>query len=176
MRYADIAHVDYIDLSGKLTAYLTAKIDLKEYEARILATDSAYWALGITDKKFFNPDNWKVGPDHTDTFTENDSDSMAANRLQLAKAKWAVASFRKVSDKDPELGAACEKTQSAVAGSDWYRLVIYRYGEKEIVDPTNFRFLLIDMHDTVLFYVNRKTVLFQPEGKGWTKQAPFEMS
>lgn len=176
MRYADIAHVDYIDLSGKLTAYLTAKIDLKEYEARILATDSAYWALGITDKKFFNPDNWKVGPDHTDTFTDNDSESMVANRLQLAKAKWAIASFRKVSDKDPELRAACEKTQSAVAGSDWYRLVIYRYDEKEIVDPTNFRFLLIEMHDTVLFYVNRKTVLFQPEGKGWTKQEPFEMS
>jgi hypothetical protein len=176
MRYADIAHVDYIDLSGKLTAYLTSKIDLKEYEARILATDSAYWALGITDKKFFNPDNWKVGPEHADEFAEGDADSMAANRLQLAKAKWAVASFRKVSDKDPELRAACEKAQSADAGSDWYRLVIYRFDEKETVDPTNFRFLLIEMHDTVLFYVNRKTVLFQPEGKGWTKQAPFEMS
>lgn len=176
MRYADIAHVDYIDLSGKLTAYLTAKINLKEYEARILATDSAYWALGITDRKFFNPDNWKVGPEHTDTFTEKDTDKMAANRLQLEKAKWAVASFRKVSDKDPELRAAFEKTQSVVAGSDWYRLLIYRYGEKEIVDPTNFRFLLVEMQEIVLFYVNRETVLFQPEGKGWTKQAPFETS
>ena len=47
--YTDARRVDYIDLHGTMTAALTSRIDTEEYQARILAMEAVYWALGIHD-------------------------------------------------------------------------------------------------------------------------------
>lgn len=175
MRHSAIAHVDYINLEGKLTAALTGKIDMAEYTSRILALVSTYWALGIRQEKFLKPENWKVGVDHSDAFTPAYTKELALNRLNLEKAKWAVASFRKVLASDAGLVAALAATHTTPTAGSWYRISIYRYG-KQITDPADFRRVLIEIHDPFTFYVNRETVLFQPEDKPWEKQTPLATS
>lgn len=50
IEYADFAHADYIDntLQQKFSISLTGKVDVREYEARVLAMANVYRILGIS--------------------------------------------------------------------------------------------------------------------------------
>lgn len=174
MRYSDIDFVDYIDLDGKLTAWLTAKIDLAEYERRTLANAAVYWAIGITDPKYFKPENWLVGPHHDQAFSADQTKALAANRQNLAKSEWAVSSFRKVVKADNTgLLAACAATHTDPdVGGPWYRFEAYRYG-KQITDPGDFHYVLVEVKEPIVFFVNGQTVLMQPKEQAWQKQRAF---
>lgn len=175
MRYADIAHVDYINLEGKLTAYLTAKITLRDYEARIVATAAVYWALGIRQEKYFKADNWTVGPERADHLTRDLTQELASNRMQLAKSKWAVSSFRQVARDDSGLQAALAQTQATAGDSDFYRVKIFRYGE-QIRDPGDVYHVLVEIHEPTVFYVSDRHVLFKSEDEPWELQPLFATS
>ncbi len=172
VRYLNIANVDYIDLAGKMTAFLTAKIDLKEYEGRTVAMAAAYWALSIRDDRYLDPKNWKVGVKH-ENILANEGELMR-NRMQLAKSGWAVASFRKVPGDDAEYRQACTQVGLTPA-EDPYRLLIYCWGKQQ-PDPTDFRRVLVEMKETALFYVDDKQLLVQRNDSPWEKQALFATS
>ncbi len=50
VEYADFAHADYVEnsLQKKFSLSLTGKVDVREYEARVLAMANVYQVLGIT--------------------------------------------------------------------------------------------------------------------------------
>ena len=50
--YPDPNRTDYIDIVGTMTALLTSRIDTPEYQARVMAMQAVYWALGIHDPEF----------------------------------------------------------------------------------------------------------------------------
>jgi len=53
VEYADFAHADYVEnsLQKKFSLSLTGKVDVREYEARVLAMANVYQVLGITPDK-----------------------------------------------------------------------------------------------------------------------------
>ncbi len=50
VEYADFAHADYVEnsLANKFSLSLTGKVDVREYQTRVLAMANAYQLLGIT--------------------------------------------------------------------------------------------------------------------------------
>jgi len=89
--YSDAMRADYLDLMGTMTAALTARIDLAEYKARVIAMAAVYWGLGIHD------------PDYPADPPDNEKKTIAIVR---AKSEWAVRSFRTARPAEPELAAA----------------------------------------------------------------------
>lgn len=160
VQYPNINHVDYINLAGKMTAFLTSRIDLKEYQARVLSMASVYNLLGLQDSDFLR--RYKT--------EEN-----ALNRLQLAKSRWAVVSFRKVDGSTAELEAAQQETQTILQGPHRYRFHVCRYG-KEVVDPNDFRKVLVQMQDQLIVYVGATNLLLQYKGGKWLHEKSILMS
>ena len=172
MRYPNIAHVDYINLEGKLTASLTSRVDLKECTSRLVALAAVYWALGIRESDYFKKEHWLVGVEHKDKLSPELTKELALNRLQLAKSEWAVASFRKLRQADADLRAAQQQARTELSGTETYRILIYRYG-KEIPDPQDFKHVLVEMGETVLLYVDQQHVLRRGKDGTWERQARF---
>jgi hypothetical protein len=139
--YTDAIHTDYIDLLGTMTAALTSRIDTEEYQARILAMESVYWALGI----------------HGDR---------PVNETLRAKAAWAVLSFRTVEVGEPEMAEAERVASARLAGTRRYRFHVYRWG-KQSPDPDNMRIVLVEMLDQVILYVDGSTVLMRRNDGPW---------
>jgi hypothetical protein len=140
--YTDALRTDYIDLLGTMTAALTARIDTAEYQARIMAMEAVYWALGIHD-------------------------TLPLNETLRAKAAWAVLSFRHAAADETELAEAERATRGRLSGSPRYRFHVYRWG-KQIPDPDDMRTVLVEMRDQVILYVNASTVLLRRETGPWT--------
>ena len=149
VRYSDINYVDYTKLGGKMTAMLTSRIDLKEYQSRLLAMATVYRALGIRYETILRD-------------YKGDKDK-AANRLQLAKSNIAVASFRKLDAPTEESQAAERQTETKLQAGDTYRFHVFKHGAEE-TDEQNFQHVLVKMERQVVLYVDGKNVL-KKEGK-----------
>lgn len=171
MRYPDILHVDYLNHEGRLTASLTAKIDLDECKARVVAMAAVYWALGIYEHDYLKDGDWHVGLKNEARLNDDLARSLGLNRLQLAKSKLAVGSFRKI-QAEAEVRAARQQTEAALDGNSLYRFQVYTPGD-EIRDPQDFRYLLVEIKEPLLFYVDPQQVLMRRENGTWEKQALF---
>ncbi len=112
--YADGNRVDYIDMVGTMTAALTSRIDTPEFQARTMAMQAVYWALGIHD------------PDFVARFGK----PAATYKVLQAKAAWAVLSFQVVQPDNPGLQAAEKATAQQLAGPRRYALHVYRWGKE----------------------------------------------
>lgn len=160
--YPDAMRADYLDLLGTMTAALTARVDLAEYKARVMAMSSVYWALGIHD-----PEIMKMHPGKHD-------DGMIA--IMAAKSKWAVRSFKTVPPNDRELVAALktatngggEKASRArFTGPYRYRFEVFRWG-KQMPDPTDLSKVLVEQLETAEVYVDGTSVMVRRDKGAWT--------
>jgi hypothetical protein len=149
--YTDATRTDYIDMLGTMTAALTARIDTPEYQARILAMEAVYWALGIHD------------PDFVAKYGEPE----AVYKVLQAKAAWAVLSFRAIEAVDPGLAAAERAAGIRLKDPRRYSFEIYRWG-KEIPDPGDMRILFLEVLEQASAYVSGNTVLLRRAGGSWT--------
>jgi hypothetical protein len=150
--YPNPVRVDYIDLAGTMTAALTARIDTPEYHARALAMEAVYWALGIHD------------PDFIATYGEKE----AVKKVILAKAAWAVLSFRAVAADDPDLAAAVADAGIELTGDRRYYFDVFRWG-REIPDPDDMHTVFVENLEQRALYVAGNIVLMRPAGGSlWT--------
>jgi hypothetical protein len=156
--YPNAFRTDYIDLVGTMTAALTARIDMEEFKARVLAMEAVYWALGIHDPEFVKQYGEKA----------------AVYKVLQAKAEWAVLSFRVVVAADGDLAAAEQATGTKLGGERRYAFRVYRWG-KEIPDPNDLRIVYLEMRDQVFAYVSDNTVLLQRSGGAWTTDRSMPM-
>lgn len=128
--YADINRVDYIVLPGTMTAALLAQVDLDETKRRVMAMETAYWALGIHD------------PDFAD-------EEAPVIEVLKAKAAWSCVSFRRAGPQDQaELIGAGDRLGTGPV----YRFHLYRPGE-ELRDPDDFKRVLLTIEEEATAYV-----------------------
>jgi hypothetical protein len=115
--YASFRHVDYVRhaLAGLFTLRLTARVDAKEYERRVLAAAFAYLALGF----------------------ERTGAIIPATRLKPERTHWKMLSFQNVAHGTPELERARQDAQVLLAG-DVYRIELFPRGRVQSV-PGNVR-------------------------------------
>jgi hypothetical protein len=141
--YQDVMRVDYVDMPKTMTASLTSRVSLAEYEARVLAMEAVYWALGIR------------GGTYVQSMTE--------------KSKWSVLSFHGADDNDPELAEAEQSLAMKLTGPCRYRFVVFRSNENagDKHDPADPRIVLIEMIDRVVLYVSGSVVLYKREDGRW---------
>jgi len=141
--YADVMRVDYVDMPNTMTAALTSRVDLAEYQARVLAMEAVYWALGIR------------GGTYVQCMTE--------------KSKWSVLSFRGADDNDPELAEAEQSLAMKLTGPHCYRFVVFRSNVNayDKHDPADPRVVLIEIIDRVVLYVCGNVVLYKREDGRW---------
>jgi hypothetical protein len=84
----------------------------------------------------------------------------------LAKAAWAVLSFRSLKADDPGLRAAEEAAGAKLEGSRRYAFQVYRWG-KERLDPADMNSVLLEVLEQAAAYVAGNTVLIQRENGPW---------
>lgn len=150
--YTDAMRADYLDLLGTMTAALTARIDLEEYKARVMAMSAVYWALGIHD-----PEIMKKAP----------TEKQGKIDIVAEKSKWAVRSFRAVAKSDAELADAEHAAPAGLAGSPLYRFEVYRWGQ-QTPDPHDLQVVLVEMLEQAVAYTDGKTVLLRRGTGPWT--------
>lgn len=148
--YANANRVDYIDMVGTMTAALTSRIDTLEYQARIMAMQAVYWALGIHD------------PDFVARFGK----PAATYKVLQAKAAWAVLSFHAVKPDDPGLQAAEKAAGHQLAGPKRYAVHVFRWGE-ETPDPADLHIRLVEVLEQARAYVSGNTALIQRGDGPW---------
>ncbi len=149
--YTNAFRTDYIDLVGTMTAVLTARIDMAEYQARTLAMEAVYWALGIHDPEYIAKYGEKEG----------------VFKVLGAKAAWAVLSFRRIAENDSGLKAAEQAAEARLAGPRHYAFHVYRWG-KEIADPDDLHVVYLEILEQAFAYVSGDTVLLRHDGGSWT--------
>jgi hypothetical protein len=138
--YHNVLYVDYIDMSGTMTAALTSRIDAAEYKARILALAAIYWSLGIRPRA-----------------------GKTVNDLLRKKSAWAVLSFRHVAPDDAAFQAAAAASQGSLKGSRRYAVGIYRWGA-QAPDPADFKIVLVDVLEEVLAFTDGRVVILNRGG------------
>ena len=148
--YTDAMRADYLDILGTMTAALTARVDLDDYKARVLAMEAVYWSLGIHDPKI------RKG--------KSTEDGLIA--VIAEKSKWAVLSFRAALPGETELAEAEGATRTRFAGPKLYRLDIYRWGE-QTTDPDNMYIVFVEMRERAIVYVDGTSVLIRRGSDPW---------
>jgi hypothetical protein len=129
--YASFQHVDYVRnaLANKFSARLTARVDAREYENRVLAAAFAYLVLGA----------------------ERTGDTTNPVPLKAERRLWKMLSFLAVTPGSPELAQAQQDTHTLLPG-DVYRCVFFPaapvkpapdHRKKRLAVGTRF-FLLVD--------------------------------
>ncbi|WP_321817270.1 MULTISPECIES: hypothetical protein [unclassified Paraburkholderia] len=146
IEYENELRVDYIDLMGTMTAALTSRIDLHEYQARTLSMAAVYWSLGIQD------------------------DAKSSNEINMVlreKASWAVLSFTRVPQHDAELQRIVEQT-GAQLNSPWhyYRFELFRWGARHS-DPRRLKVVFVDILEEATAYTDGRHVILKRDDK-WT--------
>ncbi|MFE5807641.1 twin-arginine translocation signal domain-containing protein [Streptomyces sp. NPDC056491] len=149
--YQDIDRADYITTQDRLTAHLTARVDLAETKARVLAMSAVYWSLGIHD------------PDFTARFGDR-----AVIEILRAKSAWAVLSFTVAEAGDEELARAQQAAGGRLSGPRRYRFRVYRPGT-ERRDPADIQKVLVEITQDVTAYTDGRTVLLRRDGGPWTR-------
>lgn len=161
--YPDIDRVDYLLNLSRMTPVLLAKVDLPETKARVLATASLYWALGLRDPE----------PPSGPTLTE--ADRQAVIDAVKAKAGWAILSFRAVAAGEGELAEAEGATRSRLTGARRYRFHAFRPGP-ETRHPTDMASVLVEMREQVVAFVGPGQVLLRRDGGPWQRDASMPTS
>jgi hypothetical protein len=117
--YASFRHVDYVRnaLANLFTLRLTARVDAKEYEHRVLAAAFAYLALGF----------------------ERTGAIISAKTLTTERGHWKMLSFQNVAQGTPELERARLDAQVLLPGNI-YRIEFFPKPKGKPLDvPGNFR-------------------------------------
>lgn len=148
--YQDIDRADYITTQDRLTARLTARVDLAETKARVLAMSAVYWSLGIHDPEF----------------VARFGDRAVIETLK-AKSAWAVLSFTGVEAGDAGLAQAQEAGGATLSGPRRYRFRVYRPGA-ESRDPDDIQKVLVEITEDVTVYTDGRTALLRRDGGTWT--------
>jgi hypothetical protein len=149
--YTDAMRADYLDILGTMTAALTARIDLDDYKARVLAMEAIYWSLGIHD-----PEIQKHAKNHED----------GLHKIVREKSAWAVLSFRAAKADDPELTQAEHATGAKFSGPRLYRFDVFRWG-KQTSDPSDLQTVFVEMLDRTTAYVDGTAVLLKRGKNPW---------
>jgi hypothetical protein len=153
--YPDIMRVDYLVTLDRITAALLARVDLPETKARVLAMSAVYWSLGIRDPEML-------------AGYGDDPDDAGVIQILKAKADWAVLSFRKVGDDDPELSAAEQATGGALSGEPRYRFHLYRPGA-ESPHPSDLDLVVLGMDEEAVAFVGEGQVLLRRGDGAWLR-------
>ena len=151
--YPDINRVDYLGNLEKMTAALTARIDLAETKARVLAMAAVYWSLGVRDPEFRER-------------RRSEEDRQWVVETLKAKAGWAVLSFRKAGKGDPELKAAQDAAGARLAGERRYRFHLYRPGP-ESRHPSDLKSVLVELNEQVVAFSDARQVLLRRDNGSW---------
>jgi hypothetical protein len=151
--YPDIDRVDYLGNLEKMTAALTAKVDLPETKARVLAMAAVYWSLGVRDPEFRER-------------RRSEEDRQWLVETLKAKAGWAVLSFRKAGKGDPELKAAQDAAGARLAGERRYRFHLYRPGP-ESRHPSDLKSVLVELNEQVVAFSDARQVLLRRDNGSW---------
>jgi hypothetical protein len=159
--YPDIDRVDYLGNLETMTAALTAKIDLAETKARVLAMAAVYWSLGVRDPEFRER-------------RRSDEDRQWIVETLKAKAGWAVLSFRKTGEGDTELNSAEEAAGGRLAGERRYRFHVYRPGP-ESRHPGDLKSVLVELTDQVVAFSDGREVILRRDGS-WQRDASIPTS
>jgi hypothetical protein len=143
IEYENELRVDYIDLMGTMTAALTSRIDLKEYQARTLAMAAVYWSLGVRGQPS----------------RPND-----INLVLREKASWAVLSFVAVPEYDAELQSIAGQAGTTIdSPRRYYRFDMFRWGTRHI-DPARLKVVFVGILEEATAYTNGKHVILKREG------------
>jgi hypothetical protein len=149
VEYEDERRVDYIDVMGRMTASLTSRIDLQEYQQRTLSMAAVYWSLGI-----------RGTPGSTDS----------VNQVLRLKAAWAVLSFRTLAANAQELLAAAAQANAEIDPQRrYYRFELFRWGGRN-PNPARMRSVYVDILEEAMAYSDGKQVLLK-RGGAWTLDA-----
>jgi hypothetical protein len=84
--------------------------------------------------------------------------------LLIEKAKWAVLSFRPVTDNEAGLAEAVQATGGRLAGPFRYFIEIYRWGDHR-PDPADFKTMLVNIVEDAIAYSDSKNVLLKRGGQ-----------
>lgn len=142
IEYEDERRVDYIDLLGRMTAALTSRIDIEDYQARTLSMAAVYWSLGIRG----NQGN--------------------VNQVLRDKAAWAVLSFRVIPVNDPELVKIAAQTGARLdPRRHYYRFEVFRWGQHN-PNPARLRSVLVDIQEEAMAYSDGRQVILK-RGGSW---------
>jgi hypothetical protein len=151
VEYEDEKRVDYIDIQGTMTAALTSRIDLREYQDRTLSMAAVYWSLGIHG----------IALGAGTTGADN-----PINVALRAKAAWAVLSFRPVATGDTEFARIAAQTGATIdPGRRYYRFELYRWG-KQLADPARLRSVLVEIIEEASAYSDGRQVILK-RGDTW---------
>ena len=166
--YTDIFHTDYIDLQGKMTAALTAKITPEEYKARVLAMETVYWNLGIHGERSQRICH-VAPPSSSPKKVKLVSNQEEVNMILRCKAAWAVLNFNVVSSKDSGLTVAQQEAGVKLLGDSIFHFHVFRWNPEnpETVLP-DFRKVAVEMLERASFYVVGNQVLMQRNKSPWT--------
>jgi hypothetical protein len=151
IEYEDEKRVDYIDIQGRITAALTSRIDLHEYQDRTLSMAAVYWSLGI-----------RGNPDRTNAANTGNP----VNAVLRAKAAWAVLSFRPVPAGHAELVEVAARTGTTIDPQRrYFRFELYRWG-KQHVDPARLRSVFVEIIEEAIAYSDGRQVIVK-RGDTW---------
>lgn len=160
-RYPDINYVDYTTLDGRMTAVLTSRIDLKEYQSRVRAMAAVYRALGVHYEQVLR-----------DCKDDERRVDRAVNRLQRVKSDWAVVSFRKLDAPTEESRAAEQQAGTKLRTGETYRFHVFLHG-KEKTDYRGHQHILVEMKEQAVFFADGTSVLKKGNEKvKWQPKSP----
>jgi hypothetical protein len=147
--FLSFRHVDYVRnaLANLFTLRLTARVDAKEYEKRVLAAAFAYLALG------FERTRAVIDP----------------STLRDERGNWKMLSFLSIPQGTPELERAKVEAGVILPG-DVYRLEFFPAHDPEQI-PGNFRKQRIEITNRYTLFVdpaNREAVIREKSG-AWHK-------
>lgn len=141
--YEDERRVDHIDLQGRMTALLTSRIDLADFQVRALAMAAVYWSLGVRPQPGVTGD---------------------VNRMLREKAQWAVFSFMGVLPGDPDFARIAAQTGARIDPTRrYYRFEMFRWGQRR-ADPGRCRNVLVDIEEEATVYSDGKLLLIERGG------------
>jgi hypothetical protein len=143
--YEDERRVDHIDLQDRMTALLTSRIDLADFQARVLAMAAVYWSLGVRPQPGVADD---------------------VNRMLREKAQWAVYSFIAVPPGDPDFLRIAARTGVEIDPAHrYYRFEMFRWGQR-YSDPVSVRKVLVDIEEEATAYSDGRLLLID-RGGSW---------
>jgi hypothetical protein len=130
--YASFRHVDYVRnaLDNRFTIRLTARIDAREYEKRVLAGAFAYLALGF----------------------ERTGALIDPRSLRKERGQWKLFSFLNVLQGAPELEQA-KLDAGVLLPGDVYRLEFFP-AQRSVKVPGNFRKRRIEITQRFVLFVD----------------------
>lgn len=151
VEYPAFDNVDYVKNAreNKFSLALTGKVNIREYEYRVLAMARVYRALGIREEDFYKP-----GVSNDQAFSE----------IITAKGKWNVLSFKHISGEEPEFKEAQALTKTSLQG-DIYRFLMFQPGNRRYENQK----ILVEIKELVILYVDSMQILLKKDKGNWIR-------